>query len=43
MAGRLSEYPPDEIKDCKDKAVSYELSIIGYITEKARLVDCIKN
>jgi len=32
IAGRLCEYPPDEIKNCKDKTVSYE-SIYNYIYE----------
>jgi IS30 family transposase len=32
VAGRLVEYPPDEVKDCKDKTVSYE-SIYNYIYE----------
>jgi len=32
IAGRLVEYPPDEVKNCKDKTVSYE-SIYNYIYE----------
>jgi IS30 family transposase len=30
IAGRLAEYPPDEVASCKDKTVSYE-SIYDYI------------
>lgn len=30
IAGRLKEHPPDKIKKCKDKTISYE-SIYGYI------------
>ena len=32
IAGRLFEYPPDEVASCKDKTVSYE-SIYNYIYE----------
>lgn len=32
IAGRLMEYPPEEVKDCKDQAVSYE-SIYNWIYE----------
>jgi IS30 family transposase len=32
IAGRLVEYPPDEVAGCKDKTVSYE-SIYNYIYE----------
>lgn len=32
IAGRLLEYPPDEVANCKDKTVSYE-SIYNYIYE----------
>lgn len=32
IAGRLKKYPPDEVRNCKDKTVSYE-SIYNYIYE----------
>ena len=32
IAGRLRKHPPDEVKNCKDKTVSYE-SIYNYIYE----------